>query len=96
MNLPLWFSNLLFWTAQIALLVLVAALLPRIFPKIRQPRVLLVYWRSLLALSLLLPFAQPWHRVQAIRAASPTFPAPRPLTGIFLMLGTRTRKSAAF
>lgn len=70
MNLPLWFSNLLFWTAQIALLVLVAALLPRIF-RIRQPRVLLVYWRSLLALSLLLPFAQPWHRVQAIRAALP-------------------------
>jgi beta-lactamase regulating signal transducer with metallopeptidase domain len=67
MNLPLWFSNLLFWTGQIALVVVVAALLPRIF-RIRQPRVLLVYWRALLALSLLLPFAQPWHRAQTAGA----------------------------
>ena len=76
MNLPLWFSNLLFWAAQIALLALVCAFLPRIF-QIRQPRALLIYWRTLLAIALLLPFAQPWHRPQSIRAIAPAldFPA---------------------
>ena len=63
MNSPLWFSNLLFWSAQVALVVLVAGFLPAIF-QIRQPRGLLVYWRTLLGLSLALPFVQPWHRPQ--------------------------------
>ena len=47
MNMPLWFSNFLFWNVQVAFLVLVAAFLPRLF-QIRQPRVLLAYWRVLL------------------------------------------------
>ena len=51
MSMPLWFSNLLFWSAQVALLALAAAFLPRLF-QIRQPRVLLAYWRGLLAISL--------------------------------------------
>ncbi len=42
---PLWFSNTLEWIAQVAVLVLAAGLLPHIF-KIRQPRVLLTYWRT--------------------------------------------------
>jgi beta-lactamase regulating signal transducer with metallopeptidase domain len=61
MSLPLWFSNLVFWSAQVALLVLVAGVLPRFF-QIRQPRVLLIYWRALLLISLSLPLLQPWHR----------------------------------
>jgi TonB family protein len=61
MNTPYWFSNLVYWSAQVALLVLTAGFLPHLF-KIRQPRVLLIYWRALIAASLLLPFAQPWHR----------------------------------
>src|SRR6516225_4476960 len=61
MNMPLWFSNLLYWSVQVALLSIAAALLPRLF-QLREPRVLLVYWRSLIALRLLLPFLQPWHR----------------------------------
>jgi beta-lactamase regulating signal transducer with metallopeptidase domain len=65
MNTPLWFSNLIFWSAQIILLVLVAGFLPRLF-QIRQPRVLLLYWRALLAISLLLPFVQPWHQAKPI------------------------------
>src|SRR5580692_2542005 len=65
MNTPLWFSNLLFWSAQIVLLVLVAGSLPRLF-QIRQPRVLLLYWRALLAISLLLPFVEPWHQAKGI------------------------------
>ena len=63
MNSPLWFSNLVFWSAQVALLVLVVGFLPAIF-QIRQPRVLLAYWRALLMLSVALPFLQPWHRPQ--------------------------------
>jgi beta-lactamase regulating signal transducer with metallopeptidase domain len=67
MNMPLWFSNLLFWSVQVALLVLAAAFLPRLF-QIRQPRVLLAYWRGLLAISLLLPAIQPWHRLPGVAA----------------------------
>jgi beta-lactamase regulating signal transducer with metallopeptidase domain len=65
MSLPLWFSNLMFWSAQIALLALAAGFLPGLL-QIRQPRVLLVYWRALLALSLVLPIIQPWHRIPSV------------------------------
>src|SRR4029077_16531218 len=67
MNTPLWFSNLIFWSAQVALLVLAAGFLPRLF-QIRQPRVLLFYWRALLAIGLLLPAIQPWHRLPSVAA----------------------------
>ncbi len=67
MNIPLWFSNLIFWSAQVALLALAAGFLPRLL-QIRQPRVLLVYWRALLAISLLLPIIQPWHRLPGVAA----------------------------
>jgi len=67
MNAPLWFSNLMFWSAQVLLLVLAAGFLPWLL-RIRQPRVLLGYWRAVLAISLLLPFVQPWHRIQTISA----------------------------
>jgi beta-lactamase regulating signal transducer with metallopeptidase domain len=66
MNTPLWLSNLAFWCAQIAVIVVVGAFLPRLL-QIRQPRVLLAYGRALLALSLTLPFLQPWHQPAAIR-----------------------------
>jgi beta-lactamase regulating signal transducer with metallopeptidase domain len=65
MSLPLWFSNLMLWSAQAALLVLAAGFLPRLL-QIRQPWVLLVYWRALLALSLVLPIIQPWHRIPGV------------------------------
>lgn len=67
MNMPLWFSNLLFWSIQVGLLVLAGTLLPRLF-RIGEPRVLLAYWRVLLAVSFALPFLQPWHRPQAFGA----------------------------
>lgn len=75
LHLPLWFSNLLFWSAQVALLTLAAAALVRIL-RIRQPGALLAQWRVLLAVSLLLPVLQPWHR-QAVLAgpdAAPRLP----------------------
>jgi beta-lactamase regulating signal transducer with metallopeptidase domain len=62
MNMPLWFSNLLFWSAQVAVLVTAAGLLPRLF-QIRQPRALLNYWRGLLLICFVLPLLQPWHRL---------------------------------
>ena len=65
MDMPLWFSNLAFWSVQVALLVLAAAFLARAL-KLHQPRILLVYWRSLLTVSLLLPLVQPWHRPPTI------------------------------
>jgi beta-lactamase regulating signal transducer with metallopeptidase domain len=61
MNTPYWFTNLAYWSAQVALLTLAAGFLPHLF-KICQPRVLLIYWRALIGVCLLLPFAQPWHR----------------------------------
>jgi beta-lactamase regulating signal transducer with metallopeptidase domain len=67
MSVPLWFSNLLFWSAQVALLALAAGFLPGLL-QIRQPRVLLVYWRALLALSLVLPAIEPWHRIPSVGA----------------------------
>lgn len=67
MSTALWFSNLLFWSAQVALLALAAAFLPRLF-QIRQPRVLLAYWRALLAICLMLPVIQPWHRLPGVAA----------------------------
>jgi beta-lactamase regulating signal transducer with metallopeptidase domain len=67
MNTPLWFSNLLFWSAQVAVLALAAAFLPRLL-QLRQPRVLLAYWRALLAVVFLLPVIQPWHRVPVFSA----------------------------
>jgi len=72
MEIPLWFSNLVFWSVQVALLVLAAALLSRAL-KLGQPRVLLAYWRSLLAIGLLLPLIEPWHRPAHV--ATPVLPA---------------------
>jgi beta-lactamase regulating signal transducer with metallopeptidase domain len=69
MNMPLWFSNLVFWSSQVALLVLAAGFLPRLL-QIRQPHVLLVFWRVLLAISLLLPMIQPWHRLPSVGVLS--------------------------
>lgn len=65
MNAPLWFSNLVFWSAQVALIVLTAWLLVRIL-RIREPRVLIVHWRALIVACLSLPIVEPWHRLQAI------------------------------
>src|SRR5690349_25029526 len=67
MNIPLWFSNLVSWSVQTALLVLAAGFLARLL-EVRQPGVVLVYWRALLAISLALPFLQPWHQMQSMGA----------------------------
>jgi beta-lactamase regulating signal transducer with metallopeptidase domain len=80
----MWFSNLLFWSAQVTLLVLSGGLLVRAL-QLRHPRILLVLWRSLIALCLLLPFLQPWHSPvnispTAISNDFPAAPLPPPST----------------
>jgi beta-lactamase regulating signal transducer with metallopeptidase domain len=67
MDTPLWFSNLLSWSLQVMLSVVLAGILPYLF-RIRQPRLLLAYWRGLLVISFLLPIIQPWHHLRIIGA----------------------------
>ena len=74
MNAPLWFSNLLSWSAQVAIIAFAAWLLARIL-RIEEPRALLIQWRTLILACLLLPLIEPWHRLTAnllIPAASGT------------------------
>ena len=75
MNAPFWFSNLVFWSAQAAVLILTGGLLLRVL-QIQQPRIVLAYWRALLALSLALPLIQPWHRPRNIEEL--TLPSANP------------------
>lgn len=58
MNAPILAADLTAWTLQTALLLGVGLLLPSLF-RLREPRVCLVYWQSLLGLALLLPLIQP-------------------------------------
>src|SRR5512146_968271 len=69
MNAPIWFSNLLAASAQVALLVAFAGLLPHAF-RLRQPRILLGYWTALLASSLLLPLLEPWRSWEQVPASA--------------------------
>jgi TonB family protein len=53
-------ENSLTWMVQIAVIVVVGTLLPRLF-HIRHPRSQLFYYQLLLAVCVALPFLQPWH-----------------------------------
>ncbi len=55
----MWLRNLTAFAIQAGLLVIAGSLLARAF-RIDAPRAALVFWRSLLAVCLLLPFCQPW------------------------------------
>lgn len=80
MNVPLWFGDLLFWSAQVAVVAGAAALLVKIL-RIREPRALLVCWRALIGASLLLPCVEPWKRpeVAVLAPAEPDFSLPTPI-----------------
>ena len=60
---PSWFDpawlldNVLAWSAQVFILVAVAAAAGLV---LRHPRARLLYWQAILALALLLPLVQPW------------------------------------
>ena len=63
--------NLLPWIEQIAVIALVAALLPVLF-QVRHPRTQLAYCHLMLVVCLLLPFLEPWrHPVLVISGNSP-------------------------
>lgn len=69
MNAPLWFTNILAYYLQVALLVMAGTLLPGLF-RLKVPRVLLAYWQVLLAVCLALPLLQPWKRAVAISSGA--------------------------
>lgn len=55
-------ANVAYWSAQVVVLAVIAAILRHLF-RIQQPRVLLAYWRVLIVLSFALPALQPWHKL---------------------------------
>lgn len=59
MALPLWISNLIAYSLQIAILASAGTLLACLF-RLRVPRVSLIYWQILLLACLFLPALQSW------------------------------------
>jgi len=60
-NAAYWLGNLAAWSAQAAGLVAAGGVAVWAF-QLRAPRIRLVYWQALLAICLLLPAVEPWHR----------------------------------
>ncbi len=69
---PLWFQNLVAYSVQITLLVVAGTAIPLML-RLKTPKVMYAYWRSLLGISLLLPLIQPRELVspQFIETAQP-------------------------
>jgi TonB family protein len=61
-----WLENLAAWTLQSSLLTAAAAAAALLF-RLRLPRVRLIYGQALLAICLLLPVVEPWHRLPEAR-----------------------------
>ncbi len=61
------FGNLLAWSAQVSILVIVAA---AAVYALRQPRARLYFWQAILAVSLLLPLLTPWKETISVPAAT--------------------------
>jgi TonB family protein len=76
-------ANLLAYAAQVTIIVLACAGLPRLL-RLRSPGVQYAFWRTTLVVCLMLPFAQPWkaHEMRFVpapvqgAAASPAPPGP--------------------
>jgi TonB family protein len=66
MTAALFLDNLLAWSAQVALLVAVAALAAM---TLTHPRARLIFWQGILAIALLLPAVEPWHQPMAADAS---------------------------
>jgi TonB family protein len=62
MSASWWLGNLVAFSVQVALVVLVGGLAAGVL-RLKQPRVMLAYWQALLAACLLLPLLEPWQRV---------------------------------
>jgi TonB family protein len=65
----MWLENLTSYSLQVAALIVAATVLITLF-RVKTPAVLLAFWQVLLAVCLLLPVIQPWHR-QVLRTAPP-------------------------
>ncbi len=73
MNTAQLWNNIIAYALQVGLLVGVGALAPPLL-RIRTPRARLLFWQTLLAACLILPWVQPW-RQEVINATSETLPA---------------------
>ena len=62
--------NLLAYAAQVTIIVLACAGLPRLL-RLRSPGVQYAFWRTTLAVCLLLPFAQPWKTHEMVFVPAP-------------------------
>src|SRR5258708_38179206 len=60
MTLHLWLTDLINYSAQIAVVITLGSLAPWLL-RLRRPDAMLVYRQSLLAACLLLPLLQPWR-----------------------------------
>ena len=61
MTTSIWLRDVLAYGLQLAVIVGAGAALALAF-RIREPKVMLAYWRTLLVACLLLPLCQPWLR----------------------------------
>ncbi|HXX25016.1 MAG TPA: M56 family metallopeptidase [Terriglobia bacterium] len=60
MNASWWLGNLVAYSIQVALVILVGGLVAAAL-RLKQPRVMLAYWQALLSACLLLPVFEPWR-----------------------------------
>lgn len=67
-------QNLVSWTAQITVVVIVGLFLPALF-RIRHPPSQLIYYKLLLAWCVLLPFLQPWQIATDLNSGSTSHPS---------------------
>ena len=64
MTAQMWLENLAAYSLQVAVLIAAGTLLVQVV-RLKVPRVLLLFWQTLLAACLLLPVIQSWHRPPA-------------------------------
>jgi hypothetical protein len=62
MSASWWLGNLLAYSVQVALVVLLGGLAAAVL-RLKQPRVMLAYWQALLGACLLLPLLERWQRM---------------------------------
>jgi TonB family protein len=87
-------ANFLAYVAQVTLIVLVCAGLPRLL-KLRSPGVQYAFWRTLLVICLLLPIVQPWQTHEMVFMPAPVG-APPPLPAAPPTGGASAPSAAAF
>jgi hypothetical protein len=63
-------ANVLAYAGQVSLVVLACAGLPRLLG-LRAPGLQYAFWRTVLAVCLLLPFAQPWKPTEMVFVPGP-------------------------